>query len=853
MKPVSHKWFDAQVAAFTRARPKYLLLHKVLVAILERGVHAICPSAIIEARTKEIPSFAGKILRNRAEYEGRNALLQMTDLCGARVITPLESDIRPIEAFVRSHFRVDEAASQDTLVRLGTNQFGYRGVHLIVSIKPGTFPNDEVPVRVPASVVGLRAEVQVRTISQHAWSDVGHSRLYKPPYKVPAYQIREAARIAATLESVDGAFARLASGLDSLRVNVASVADKEAAEAEVAQLETLLNSCPNDAGTAARLAQMLTALGKWDRILALARRMKHANDARLLAAQGLALCQLNKANRGGKAYRRGQAVLTRAAASPSAAVEAHTYLAESWAGHNDIKALECYQRAFDTNPSEPRALAGFLVHRIAAAKDPTIAALVRPNIEAATLRCQAQAEAGVNLPWAHIHMAIFHILLDKPFEALAEWTRAMAHSPDQYPVESAFRNITRLRDALPATDSIEWSHRLLRLARAVKVNKFSAPGSTDPLPKSLAGPHAPYAKGKDIVIIAGGCDPAQSAQLERYKSFIQGSLSGFGGTVISGGTREGVSGMVGAAAQRSMHGLCAVGYLPGSLPTDGTATIDNRYQVLRRTDGPAHDHPTPLEPLQYWADLLRAGVRPADVRLLGINGGRIAAFEYRLAAAMGARVGVVQHSGREADALALQAEWERLPGTVLLPQDRHVVEAFVCADRPSPLRPRDLTGLAQSIHDRYRDDRRNLDLPNEPEMQSWDSLDADFKASNIAQAHDIARKLAVLRLEIAPLPRAGTARSFSPRQIELLAQHEHGRWVVERLRAGWRYGPKRDNTKKLRPSIVPWHELDDQDKEKDRAAVANIPTLLARIGLSWRVAMPTRARSGAVPRARENR
>lgn len=49
---------------------------------------------------------------------------------------------------------------------------------------------------------------------------------------------------------------------------------------------------------------------------------------------------------------------------------------------------------------------------------------------------------------------------------------------------------------------------------------------------------------------------------------------------------------------------------------------------------------SPMGPIQTWADLLLAGVDPSSVRLLGINGGKLCGFEFRLAMAMGSAVGL---------------------------------------------------------------------------------------------------------------------------------------------------------------------------------------------------------------------
>jgi hypothetical protein len=67
-----------------------------------------------------------------------------------------------------------------------------------------------------------------------------------------------------------------------------------------------------------------------------------------------------------------------------------------------------------------------------------------------------------------------------------------------------------------------------------------------------------------------------------------------------------------------------------------------------------------------------------------------------------------------------------------------------------------------------------------------------------------------------------------------MAELEHGRWNVERLRNGWRYGKPRDDDKKLHDCLVPWADLPDGDdgfKKYDRDAVRKFPAILAKAGL----------------------
>ena len=64
-----------------------------------------------------------------------------------------------------------------------------------------------------------------------------------------------------------------------------------------------------------------------------------------------------------------------------------------------------------------------------------------------------------------------------------------------------------------------------------------------------------------------------------------------------------------------------------------------------------------------------------------------------------------------------------------------------------------------------------------------------------------------------------------------MAEMKYARWNVERLLDGWKWGEKRDATKKVSPYLVPWSELSIDMKEWDRQTVRKIPEFLAKVGL----------------------
>jgi hypothetical protein len=62
--------------------------------------------------------------------------------------------------------------------------------------------------------------------------------------------------------------------------------------------------------------------------------------------------------------------------------------------------------------------------------------------------------------------------------------------------------------------------------------------------------------------------------------------------------------------------------------------------------------------------------------------------------------------------------------------------------------------------------------------------------------------------------------------IELLAKNIHDNWAARRMSDGWRFGSTRDDPKKKHPSLIPYEQLSDSEKEYDRkTATETIKTI----------------------------
>lgn len=142
--------------------------------------------------------------------------------------------------------------------------------------------------------------------------------------------------------------------------------------------------------------------------------------------------------------------------------------------------------------------------------------------------------------------------------------------------------------------------------------------------------------------------------------------------------------------------------------------------------------------------------------------------------------------------------------------------------------------LARSIHEEYvREQTAKGDTPQtNSSLLSWIDLPEQLKESNRQQADDLGRKLETVNCGISPVHdwNAGTFQ-FTEDEIQLLAQHEHDRWVKERKKEGWRYSSSPKDLKcKINPCLVPWEQLPPEEQAKDLNTVRSMPRFLAHAG-----------------------
>jgi putative GTP pyrophosphokinase len=150
----------------------------------------------VEARTKTVESFVEKIARKGYT----DPLRETTDLAGVRIIVYDPADCRLVGEMIGNEFDVDEENSTAWSIDDDPERFGYRSDHYQVSLTADRCVKLEW-----GKFSELCAEIQVRTVMQHAWAAVDHKIGYKREGLPPEIRHR-LSRLSALLELADVEF-----------------------------------------------------------------------------------------------------------------------------------------------------------------------------------------------------------------------------------------------------------------------------------------------------------------------------------------------------------------------------------------------------------------------------------------------------------------------------------------------------------------------------------------------------------------------------------------------------------------------------------------------------------------------
>lgn len=136
--------------------------------------------------------------------------------------------------------------------------------------------------------------------------------------------------------------------------------------------------------------------------------------------------------------------------------------------------------------------------------------------------------------------------------------------------------------------------------------------------------------------------------------------------------------------------------------------------------------------------------------------------------------------------------------------------------------------LARALHDDYL---ATIDAPPgddtlmPPSHRPWQHLPEVYRRENRNHADHLETQL---RSTDRCLFAQGPDSTFEPAEIDALAELEQRRWMATRATYGWQHGEERSDLQKLNPSIVPFAQLPEDVRARNRSAIEGLPRMLAR-------------------------
>ncbi len=145
----------------------------------------------------------------------------------------------------------------------------------------------------------------------------------------------------------------------------------------------------------------------------------------------------------------------------------------------------------------------------------------------------------------------------------------------------------------------------------------------------------------------------------------------------------------------------------------------------------------------------------------------------------------------------------------------------------------DLEAMAEAVHKTFQ---ATAEAKHPLKEVSYADLPEHAKDDNRDAVRRIAEVLSHAGLYLAKISPSAPASADDEidavigRNLEALAAAEHDGWMDAKVRQGWRYAKERDNDLLLHPLLIPYRELPETEKDKDRSAARGYQATIARQG-----------------------
>lgn len=173
------------------------------VSVEKKLIETRCPYVFITKRTKDRDSFKNKIMDNG----NVRSLEQIDDISGVRIISKYQDDVKICYGKIKECFKTEIKRPPDKLEIGDVEKFEYRLPSMILRASNNSTEFHDFG--------DMDAEVQFRSLLEHAWASVGHE-FYKEGTPHPEI-LRDLASMNALIEIADREFIRIREKIHDLR------------------------------------------------------------------------------------------------------------------------------------------------------------------------------------------------------------------------------------------------------------------------------------------------------------------------------------------------------------------------------------------------------------------------------------------------------------------------------------------------------------------------------------------------------------------------------------------------------------------------------------------------------------
>jgi len=655
--------YEEQIKKYKELRPLYKEFHKYLKKILKNIVRGYSSEFIIQGRVKKISSFANKLFKS--EKKITNPFLEITDLSGFRILLPNINELTAVSEAIRDNFLFDTVngleISELSEISTSLGHFQTYTVQLMPDLKI----YERLELEIPEKMFNLKAEIQICTYLSYGWAANQYKVFNQHDFKVPKPYEQELTRVKSLLTIEDESLNKIMKKMRDYESTIITYMSNEKIKSEIERLEMVYEADKENFKISYRIARLAMAINDMDKSIEILNELmktetfKQASElevAEVLRDLGVSHHQKYKKNPSSLEFLMGQNYLKEAAQRNPFDSNGWSSLGGTYKSQkNYTKALECYKQALKVSPGDPYPLGNYLILIIQQTGDLVHIERNYDMIQRAIKIRLRQIEVMVDAPWAFFDVGLFYLFLGNMNEALDYYLKGIRYSSDIWMIETTLNTLNNLKLIEDKLKEITFIRHVLRLGilfhpnivektdKMINESTFALDSEMKQMERDIDEP---------IVVIAGGTDKRIERNIEIFNNNLIEAFKNFKGTIISGGTRAGISGIVGEIQENYPDQIRTIGYVPSHMPAH--VDLDKRYSIVHFTEGKDFSL---REAIQYWYDIMKSGIEPSKIKLIGINGGDISAFEFHLAIVFGAQVGIMKNSGRAATELINDQSW----------------------------------------------------------------------------------------------------------------------------------------------------------------------------------------------------